>query len=923
MYPEHLKKRTTRAWQGLVLLGAIVLVWSLSSAQEQEVPLLSSQYDHKFIFNPRAEASTEPHAGEALFQGTGRNPGSAAHPNAPGRVRLDAPAQHELATEYGRNDQGELTGSQPAPVPEPDPRFQNVIRLSDDTRSDDFPVIASNPGNREEVWVAWTSYGGRRDEIRLARRDPYAGRWGTWNPVPGVSGDVWRPSLIVTGERVWVIWSQQDLYAANFDLYARWSDGRQWGPLVRLSSNPEGDFDQTATVDAQGRLHLAWQSFREGQSEIFYRRHDVAGWSPEVQVSASPANDWAPSLAVDSRGTAWVAWDTYREGNYDVVVKPVKDGRPGKLQVVAGSGQFEARPSLLVDREDRVWGAYEVGEHGWGKDQGLLVNPKRTPGAMLNLHRQVKVRVMGRPVREAKPEIASLFPARRWKVFVRTDRPHLSHPLLWMNGSGRIHLAVRKLERPENGSEYWRPYLLTMTKGGWSYPVAFPYSVGRSAMYSAGAAAPGSGLWVSWTRDHFPTFRSAVIPPPETMIENVYAARFVAEAGRGVLLGDPFEAAFQVREAGHGSEEDDVRRIRDWRTQVRGKSLQILRGDTHRHTEFSLDLRGVPDGSVLDFYRYMLDAASMDFGLISDHQYGADREYWWWLEEKLADLFHSPTGYIPLFGYERSVSFPNGHRNVVRSRRGIRALPFFQQVTDAFRRHNAVWGDLLAQDTRLLYEHVRKTGGVTIPHTSATNMGTDWRDHDPEVETLVEIFQGDRHSYEAAGTPLSDQKDLWEEDQPPAIRSEGYVANAWRKGYRLGVIASSDHVSTHISYAMVWTEERSREGILEAMKSRRTYAATDNIILEFRIGEHFMGEEFTASEVDPLRIRAVGTRPFSEIEILRNTHSIYRQELKSREVDLTYQDLTPEADVNYYYVRVRQEDGQTAWSSPIWVNLVP
>ena len=614
-----------------------------------------------------------------------------------------------------------------------------MIRLSDDTRSDDFPVIASNPGNREEVWVAWTSYGGRRDEIRLSRHDPDTGRWGTWNPVPGVSGDVWRPSLIVTGERVWIIWSQQDLYAANFDLYARWFDGRQWGPLVRLSSNPQGDFDQTATVDAQGRLHLAWQSFREGQSEIFYRRHDVAGWSPEVQVSASPANDWAPSLAVDSRGTGWVAWDTYREGNYDVVVKPVKDGRPGKLQVVAGSGQFEARPSLLVDREDRVWVAYEVGEHRWGKDQGRLVNPNRTPGAMLNLHRQVKVRVMGRPVFEAKPEIASLFPPRRWKVFVR----------------------------------------------------------------------------------------------------------------------------------------------------------------------------------------YMLDAASMDFGLISDHQYGADREYWWWLEEKLADLFHSPTGYIPLFGYERSVSFPGGHRNVIRSRRGIRALPFFQQVTDAFRRHNGVGTDLLADDTRLLYEHVRQTGGVTIPHTSATNMGTDWRDNDPEVETLVEIFQGDRHSYEAAGAPLSDQKALWEEGQPPAIRPEGYVENAWKKGYRLGVIASSDHVSTHISYAMVWTEERSREAILEAMKSGRTYGATDNIILEFRIGEHFMGEEFTASEVDPLRVRAVGTRPFSEIEILRNSHSIYRQELKKREVELTYQDLTPEADANYYYVRVRQEDGQTAWSSPIWVNLVP
>ncbi len=125
----------------------------------------------------------------------GRNPGSAAHPNAPGRVRPDAPALHELATEYGRNDRGELKGKQPAHVPEPDPRFRELIRLSDDTDSDDFPAIASNPRDRDEAWVAWTSYSGRRDEIRLARRNPVTGRWGTWNLVPGVSGSNLRSSV--------------------------------------------------------------------------------------------------------------------------------------------------------------------------------------------------------------------------------------------------------------------------------------------------------------------------------------------------------------------------------------------------------------------------------------------------------------------------------------------------------------------------------------------------------------------------------------------------------------------------------------------------------------------------------------------------------------------------------------------------------
>ncbi len=62
-------------------------------------------------------------------------------------------------------------------------------------------------------------------------------------------------------------------------------------------------------------------------------------------------------------------------------------------------------------------------------------------------------------------------------------------------------------------------------------------------------------------------------------------------------------------------------------------------------------------------------------------------------------------------------------------------------------------------DTRMLYEEVRRSGGITIPHTSATGMGTDWSDNDPEIEPLVEIFQGDRYSYEQPGAPLTNGPD--------------------------------------------------------------------------------------------------------------------------------------------------------------------
>ena len=124
-------------------------------------------------------------------------------------------------------------------------------------------------------------------------------------------------------------------------------------------------------------------------------------------------------------------------------------------------------------------------------------------------------------------------------------------------------------------------------------------------------------------------------------------------------------------------------------------------------------------------------------------------------------------------------------------------------------------------DTRLLYEEVRKSGGITIPHTTATGMGTNWSDNDAEVEPLVEIFQGDRYSYEQPGAPLTNEN----RDLDPMLggpQAEGFVSNALAKGFKLGFIASSDHASTHLSYAMVYATDRSR-----ARGARRHARAAD------------------------------------------------------------------------------------------------
>jgi len=120
---------------------------------------------------------------------------------------------------------------------------------------------------------------------------------------------------------------------------------------------------------------------------------------------------------------------------------------------------------------------------------------------------------------------------------------------------------------------------------------------------------------------------------------------------------------------------------------------------------------------------------------------------------------------------------------------------------------------------------------------------------------------------------------------------------------------------------MVWSTDRSRESVLAAMKDRRTSGATDNIVLEFWVGDHFMGEEFATDALPPIRVKAVGTKKVKTIDIVRNNRSLYRNGGGKREVDITYLDTDPQPGTSFYYVRLEQVDGNVAWSSPIWVNL--
>jgi len=272
------------------------------------------------------------------------------------------------------------------------------------------------------------------------------------------------------------------------------------------------------------------------------------------------------------------------------------------------------------------------------------------------------------------------------------------------------------------------------------------------------------------------------------------------------------------------------------------------------------------------------------------------------------------------------VVYPNGHRNVLSASRSLstlrllRGLTFAKlpaETTEYIADVSEGTGPLVENDTKKLYEDARRQGGIVISHASAGGGGTDWRDNDPELEPVVEIFQGCRDSnYEQAGAPRAVSAETPREKYKP----DGFVKEAWAKGYKLGVIASSDHQSTHMSYAMVYTADSSRQGIIDAIKRRHTYGATANIILDFGMAEHFMGDEFTAPKPLPMRIYVRGTDEIAAIRLIRDSAVIHSFSPGVKETRQEYVDADLAPGGHYYYIRVEQKNGELAWSSPIWVT---
>jgi Protein of unknown function (DUF3604) len=361
-------------------------------------------------------------------------------------------------------------------------------------------------------------------------------------------------------------------------------------------------------------------------------------------------------------------------------------------------------------------------------------------------------------------------------------------------------------------------------------------------------------------------------------------------------------------------------------TMIAGREYTLLLGDCHRHT----DIRGHSgvDASTEDTYRYAMDAAQLDFVGPSDHNQVAGgtwpdglRDYQWWCNQKLADIMSHEPRFWGIYTYEHSMARPAGHRNMLFLKRGapMRVIDRRNGIDSTDNAPPALWEWV---ENQVLTQPGQKL--VIVPHTFAAGPLADWNWPNSPFDCLLEIYQGARGSYERWRLPPDEKRGPTQTDDP------GHFAqDALNKGNIYGFVSFSDHRSTHNSWAAIWVENETRESLFDAMLARRTYAASDEILLRVTAGGHMVGEQFRAAVSEPpeLDIEVEAPDEILRVDVVKDGEYVFTRRPGGRQARFTYRDASPEVGSAYYYVRVFQRDSENpggdpeiAWASPFFVT---
>ena len=749
------------------------------------------------------------------------------------------------------------------------------------------PSVATGPaGEVLRAWLEWVP--GEGDRVLAARTDPGEADGGSEpDVIVADPADCFRPTAAYDVDgRPWVAYGRSD--DGQVAVWCRrFADG-SWAPEEQVSGTAHPSFNQELVAHADGSMEVCWQGREGGRFGIWSRRWRRGGWNSTRRVSVgSESNVWDPAVAALPGGGSAYAWTEYRGGSYRIVVRTADAG--GTLSTarpVTSGSDYALHPSLAVTADGSLWCAFDVicvQGHGGsgptrlrpaadvGSDPSVLEG-MRTGGEFVPPELQPEVTAAIRVVRVDLDGFAEpagvLAPA--------LDVVPGGLPRLAAGPDGGLFVAYRVHRRLPLMTFYWEVATQRLGQYGWEPPVTVRDSDGTLEEPAVAALQPPGrpaallvafqsngrlACGLEWTEgfggrecpdllDHHGEVVWHGMQRTGTLRQATVEATGDAVAPQAPPAQDPVPVLIstQRNESRPWAPARTRERPPRYTTAVAGTDYTLWWGDLHRHSLVSRCTAG-DEPSLEDFYRYSWDVCDYDFWAVTDHSENSTA-YQWWSIQKIADLFRVDGRFVPLYGFEWTGLM--GHQNVIFGD-VARGAPIFSAYAAGSDTPTGLWEGLAGHPAY---------PAVTIPHHPGSAMVPyDWDYHDSRFLRLAEVFQACRGNYEDDGCfrQYSD-----------ATRPGTFVLDGLRRGQRFGLISSSDH-GHGASYVGAYAERLDRAAIFDALHARRVFAATTrDLLVDFRVGDTFMGGECVLSGPRELRLYARGYGELARLDLVRD-----------------------------------------------------
>jgi hypothetical protein len=322
----------------------------------------------------------------------------------------------------------------------------------------------------------------------------------------------------------------------------------------------------------------------------------------------------------------------------------------------------------------------------------------------------------------------------------------------------------------------------------------------------------------------------------------------------------------------------------------------VYYGDLHNHSNVS-DGTGTPASA----YNYAKNTAHLDFFSLSDHSDQMTSAEWADIKNQ-ANTYNENGVFTAFYGFEWSSNMIYGNNGVINTDDYCSV----GSPTDTFEGFVA-W--LASRPNGIaFFNHPGKENYVGLEFNYFTTTPSD------QLVGIELWNRGDAFDvyYYNDGYYPGDNK--------------GYFDEALERGWKIGAMGANDNHSgtwgTAYPYRMaILSNNLTRADLLAAMQARRFFSTLDkNLSLSFKINGMEMGSTIEGSNFTvQIQARDADGEIFNQVVLYNKNHDIVNTwSLNTSAVDVSL-NLNSNAG-DYYYVKIRQSDGDEAISSPIWIS---